>query len=54
MIANPRAAAQLDPGVVEVLVTQLEARDLGYRHGEDADFDAELQLERRALAYAEG
>ena len=48
------AGTQLDPGIVEVFVTLLEARDLGYRHGEDADFDAELQLERRALAYAEG
>ena len=40
--------------LVEVFVTLLEARDLRYRHGEDADFDAELQLEHRALAYAEG
>jgi putative nucleotidyltransferase with HDIG domain len=48
------AGRQLDGRLVEVFVTLLEARDLRYRHGEDADFDAELQLERRALAYAEG
>jgi putative nucleotidyltransferase with HDIG domain len=48
------AGRQLDPYFIEVFVTLLEARDLRYRHGEDADFDAELELERRALAYAEG
>ncbi len=48
------AGTQLDPHLVEVFVTLLEARDLRYRHGEDADFDAELALERRILAYAEG
>jgi putative nucleotidyltransferase with HDIG domain len=48
------AGHQLDPALVDVFVTLLEARDLGFRHGEDADFDAELQLERRVLAYAEG
>jgi len=48
------AGTQLDPRIVEVFVTLLDARDLRYRHGEDADLDAGLQLERRALAYAEG
>jgi HD-GYP domain-containing protein (c-di-GMP phosphodiesterase class II) len=48
------AGTQLDARIVEAFVTLLEARDLRYRHGEEADFDAELQLERRALAYAEG
>jgi putative nucleotidyltransferase with HDIG domain len=48
------AGRQLDRRIVEIFVTLLEARDLRFRHGEDADFDAELQLERRALAYAEG
>jgi putative nucleotidyltransferase with HDIG domain len=48
------AGSQLDRRIVEVFVSLLEARDLRFRHGDDADFDAELQLERRALAYAEG
>jgi putative nucleotidyltransferase with HDIG domain len=41
------AGSQLDPRFVELLVTVLEGRNLRYRHGEDADFDAELALERR-------
>ncbi|MDX6649606.1 MAG: hypothetical protein QOJ97_1557 [Solirubrobacteraceae bacterium] len=48
------AGRQLDPEFVEAFVGLLQARDVRYRHGEDADFDAELQLERRVLAYAEG
>ena len=48
------AGSQLDSHFVEVFVILLEARELRYRHGEDADFDAELALKRRILAYAEG
>ena len=32
----------------------LAGRDLRFRHGDDADFDAELALERRAYDYATG
>jgi hypothetical protein len=38
---------------VQIFVEQvLEGKDVRYRHGEDADFDAELQLERRVRDYA--
>ena len=30
----------------------LAAKDVAFRHGEDADFDRELQIERRVRAYA--
>jgi putative nucleotidyltransferase with HDIG domain len=36
------AGAQLDPAVVSVFVELLATRELGYRHAEDADFDAAL------------
>jgi putative nucleotidyltransferase with HDIG domain len=48
------AGAQLDSDFVDVFVTLLAGKDLSYRHGEDADFDAELQLERRITDYAAG
>jgi putative nucleotidyltransferase with HDIG domain len=48
------AGTQLDAGFVEAFVRLLDGRDLRYRHGEDADFDAELALERRIVAYAGG
>jgi putative nucleotidyltransferase with HDIG domain len=46
------AGTQLDPRFVEVFVRVLAGRDLRFRHGDDADFDAELALERRAHDYA--
>jgi putative nucleotidyltransferase with HDIG domain len=47
------AGTQLDPYFVQIFVEQvLEGKDVRYRHGEDADFDAELQLERRVRDYA--
>jgi putative nucleotidyltransferase with HDIG domain len=41
------AGAQLDARYVEIFVELLEGKDLTFRHGEDADFDVELALERR-------
>jgi putative nucleotidyltransferase with HDIG domain len=46
------AGTHLDPHFVEVFVSVLAGTDLRYRHGEDADFDAELGLERRVHEYA--
>jgi putative nucleotidyltransferase with HDIG domain len=46
------AGTQLDADLVEVFVRALEGGELGYRHGEDADFDAELNLDKRVHAYA--
>jgi HD-GYP domain-containing protein (c-di-GMP phosphodiesterase class II) len=48
------AGTQLDPRFVEAFVRVLAGRDLRFRHGDDADFDAELALERRAHDYASG
>jgi putative nucleotidyltransferase with HDIG domain len=48
------AGSQLDPRFVDAFVRVLDGRDLRYRHGDDADFDAELALERRVHAYAGG
>jgi putative nucleotidyltransferase with HDIG domain len=48
------AGRQLDPALVGVFVALLEDKDLRYRHGVDADFDAELGLEKRIQAYAAG
>jgi putative nucleotidyltransferase with HDIG domain len=55
-IAELQAVAghQLDPALVEVFVGLLEDKDLRYRHGVDADFDAELGLDKRIQAYAAG
>jgi putative nucleotidyltransferase with HDIG domain len=41
------AGTQLDAHFVELLVQVLAGKNLSYKHGEDADFDAELALERR-------
>jgi putative nucleotidyltransferase with HDIG domain len=41
------AGAQLDGGLVEIFVEQvLAVEDLAFRHGDDADFEAELAVER--------
>jgi putative nucleotidyltransferase with HDIG domain len=45
------AGTQLDARFVELLVQVLAGKDVKYRHGEDADFDAELALERRVHEY---
>ena len=48
--------SQLDGGFVEVFCELLETKGIAYRHGEDADFETELELERRVseqLAFAD-
>jgi putative nucleotidyltransferase with HDIG domain len=44
--------AQLDTRVVETFVGLLEQRSVTFRHADDADFERELNLERRVLDYA--
>jgi putative nucleotidyltransferase with HDIG domain len=44
--------AQLDATVVEVFVGLLERRSVTFRHADDADFERELNLERRVRDYA--
>jgi putative nucleotidyltransferase with HDIG domain len=46
------AGAQLDEHLVSLFVAMVERGDLVFRHGDDADFDAELDFERRVLEYA--
>ncbi|TMK75992.1 MAG: hypothetical protein E6G49_00165 [Actinobacteria bacterium] len=46
------AGTQLDPEYVEILASLLAGRDFSYRHGEDADFDAELALDARIDEHA--
>jgi putative nucleotidyltransferase with HDIG domain len=46
------AGTQLDPHFVEVFIHVLAGKDVRYRHGEDADFDAELALDKRVHDYA--
>jgi putative nucleotidyltransferase with HDIG domain len=45
------SGSQLDGRYVEVLVAVLDGKDLAYRHGEDADFEAELALDKRIHDY---
>ena len=40
------SGTQLDRRFVEALIAVLEGKDLAYRHGEDADLEAELALDR--------
>jgi putative nucleotidyltransferase with HDIG domain len=44
--------AQLDGIVVETFISLLERRSVTFRHADDADFERELNLERRVLDYA--
>ena len=46
------SGTQLDGKVVEVFIELLSGKDVRFRHGEDADFDAELALEARVHEYA--
>jgi putative nucleotidyltransferase with HDIG domain len=48
------AGTQLDPAVVSVFVDLLATKDLRYRHGDDADFETELAMDKRVAAYAAG
>jgi putative nucleotidyltransferase with HDIG domain len=43
---------QLDGRFVEIFVRILKSKDVAYRHGEDADFETELALDRRVHEYA--
>ena len=41
------SGSQLDSDLVEIFVERvLAVEDLAFRHGDDADFEAELQVER--------
>jgi putative nucleotidyltransferase with HDIG domain len=46
------SGTQLDRRLVEAFVKILAEKDVAYRHGEDADFETELALERRVTEYA--
>jgi putative nucleotidyltransferase with HDIG domain len=46
------SGAQLDANLVETFVAMLEHRSVTFRHADDADFERELNLERRVLDYA--
>jgi putative nucleotidyltransferase with HDIG domain len=46
------AGSQLDDELVALFVAMVERGDLLFRHGDDADFDAELDFERRVIEYA--
>jgi putative nucleotidyltransferase with HDIG domain len=46
------AGTQLDPEVVELFIELLTAGDLSFRHGDDADFEAELGFRHRVRAHA--
>jgi putative nucleotidyltransferase with HDIG domain len=45
------SGTQLDGRFVELFISILEKQDVAYRHGEDADFEAELALDRRISDY---
>lgn len=46
------SGSQLDSVVVETFVSMIERRGVGFRHNDDADFEAELSFERRVAEYA--
>ena len=46
------SGSQLDPDVVDAFVALIERRGVGFRHKDDADFEAELSFERRVADYA--
>jgi putative nucleotidyltransferase with HDIG domain len=45
------AGTQLDARFVELFIELLEEKGVSFQHGSDADFEAELQLERRIEQY---
>src|SRR3954452_9082195 len=47
------AGRQLDPEVVHVFIALLTAGDLSFAHGDDADFERELNFGRRVHAHAQ-
>ena len=46
------SGAQLDGHYVEIFIQVLAGRDVRFRHGEDADFDRELGIEKRVQDYS--
>ena len=52
---SPSSAASPAPSstrrFVEAFIEVLDDKDLAYRHGEDADFEAELALDKRIHDY---
>jgi putative nucleotidyltransferase with HDIG domain len=46
------AGSQLDPNVVEAFVEMIETRRVSFRHADHADFEQELNFERRVADYA--
>jgi putative nucleotidyltransferase with HDIG domain len=46
------SGTQLDGRMVEIFIKILASKDVAYRHGEDADFETELALDRRVNEYA--
>ncbi len=48
------SGTQLDGRFVELFIQMLGEKDLAYRHGEDADFEAELALDKRIHDYVAG
>jgi putative nucleotidyltransferase with HDIG domain len=46
------SGTQLDGRLVEIFVGILASKGVAYRHGEDADFETELALDRRVHEYA--
>ena len=45
------AGSQLDARFVEAFAELLDGKDLAYKHGEDADFERELALDKRITDY---
>ncbi|MGH2952413.1 MAG: HD-GYP domain-containing protein [Solirubrobacterales bacterium] len=45
------AGSQLDQRFVDAFAELLEGKDLAYKHGEDADFEQELALDKRITDY---
>jgi putative nucleotidyltransferase with HDIG domain len=46
------SGAQLDGHFVEIFIQVLAGKDVKFRHGEDADFDRELGIEKRVQEYS--
>jgi putative nucleotidyltransferase with HDIG domain len=47
------SGSQLDGEFVEIFIQVLAGKDVRFRHGEDADFDAELGIEKRVETYSQ-